>query len=176
MMKIMQANYQQTHIRKSKRRAGSAIAELPPALIMIFFILFFPMIDLMYMALAFGVGWYLNTIELREVACRTPASLGLPFPPDGTYHIIPPGNLPPSDNWQGLMGVSETRPPSPEVAQFPAGGASVVTSKVRTTVSIKPLFLTSFLGSTPIVGHIPGLGAPIVFTYNGTIQQEEPGP
>ncbi len=151
---------------------GANIAELPPALLILFFFFFFPAINILYLSFAFGVGWFLNNIELRSIACHTPTSLGLPYPPTGLYN--PAQNLPESVNWKGLMGVTEDS--APEVAQFPAGGAAVISSQVKTTVSITPLFIMPAFKTMPFFGQIPGLGKPLNLTYVGTIQQEEPGP
>lgn len=52
---------------------GSAIAETGPALFILFIMILFPLIDLLYMGLAFGIVWYLNHLETRELAVRVPA-------------------------------------------------------------------------------------------------------
>lgn len=112
---------------------------------------------------------------MRSVACRRATSLGLPFPPTiGVYTAVT--DLPESVNWKGLMGVTESNPP--EVAQTPLVGNpnSVGTSTVKTTVSIRPLFVLPLLANLPIASQIPGLGKPLLLTYYGSIQQEDQGP
>jgi len=153
-----------------KRANGSQIAELPAALIVLFFVFFYPVLNLLYLVCAFGAGWYLNNIELREVAARVP----LDSSPQSTFK--PVTDLPETLNWKGLMGVTESA--SPQVAQYPlATNPNLVgTSTVQTFVSIKPLFPMPFLTNVPGFCKIPGLGQPITFTYTSTIQQEEQGP
>jgi hypothetical protein len=169
----------QTKLRtKSRQKRGSQIAELPPALLLLFFVFLFPLLNMFYLFGAFVAGWYLNSIELRQVACCLPSSLPpLSNPPDQAFHTVV---LPQSQAWNGLFGVSEDIN-SPQVAQFPPVGAGanpniVAVSKVITTVNIKPLVLMHNIGSLLPLGEIPGLGKPITFTYNGQIEQEEPGP
>ena len=155
---------------------GYQIAELPPALILIFFAFLFPVLNMLYFIGAFAVGWYLNTIELRQVACCLPSSIGLTNPPDQQFHVVV---LPQSQNWNNLFGVSEDVN-SPQVAQFPpttpgSNPNMVDKSIVKTTINVKPFITMHSLGTLLPLGKIPGLGKPITFVYTSSIQQEEPG-
>lgn len=169
----------QSILLKYKRNSrGSQIAELPPSLIILLFVFLFPFMNMLYLVCAFGAGWYLNSIQLREVACNIPADLGLHVPPTGQYQ--PSVFLPQCSQWHGLFGVSQD-PGSPEVAQFASTTPgsdpnAVAVSKVRTTINIAPFVKMQSLGTLLPIGNIPGLGKPITFVYNGEIQQEEPGP
>lgn len=53
-----------------RRRRGSAIAELGPALFMFMIIIFFPLLDVMGMAAQYSVGWYHNHLMLQELPVR----------------------------------------------------------------------------------------------------------
>ena len=177
MIKLTELNSKQLNFRRLRQPTGSQIAELPPALTVLFFLFLLPALNLLYLACAFGVGWFLNNIELRDVSCHTPTSLGLKFPPTGAYQTINSTYaLSESQKWNGLFGVMEDTSVSPQVAQFPVGGSAVTSSKVMTVVNIKPFYSVPYLKNIPILCTIPGLGQPITFTYYGTIQQEEPGP
>ncbi len=178
MTKFNRSPIQAKLYTKSHRQKGSQIAELPPALILLFFVFLFPLINLFYIFSAFAAGWYLNSIELREVACSLPSSI-LPLPanpPDQQFHNLH-GILPQSVNWNGMFGVTEDSN-SPQVAQFPPVGNPniVATSIVKTTVNIKPLIAFQNVGTILPLGNVPGLGKPFTFTYTGQIEQEEPGP
>jgi len=158
----------------TRKNAGYHMAELPPALILLLIAFFFPVLNMLYLVCAFSAGWYLNSMELREVACNVPSAIGLTNPPDKNYHTVV---LPQSHRWNGFFGISEDVN-SPQVAQFPpANNPNIVDrSRVRTTINVQPLIRMRSLGNILPLGDIPGLGKPWVFTYNGEIQQEEPGP
>ncbi len=160
---------------KSRKHNGSQIAEFGPALLLLFFVFFFPIINMFYFFSAFGAAWYLNSIELREVACSLPAAIGLTNPPDGKYHLAV---LPQSQNWKGLFGVAEDKAVSPMVMQTALAGNpnGVGLSTVQTTVTLKPFIRMYSLGNFLDFRKIPGLGANYTFTMQNQIEQEEPGP
>lgn len=137
-----------------------------------------------YLFCAFAAGWYLNSIESRQVACTLPSVLAdgqyQYSPPDQQYHIIDRNALPQSQNWQGLFGATEDIN-SPQVAQFPPVGPGanpnvVGRSRIQTIVKIKPLVAFQNVGTLLPLGNVPGLGQPFTFTYTNEIEQEEPGP
>jgi hypothetical protein len=164
----------QSKFTKYRRAHGHQIAELPPALILLIFVFFFPVMNMLYVVCTFAAGWYLNSMQLREVSINVPSAIGLTNPPDSNYHSV---ILPQSGRWNGFFGISEDVN-SPQVAQFPpANNPNIVDrSRVRTTVNVQPMVRMQSLGSFLPLGEIPGLGRPWVFTYTSETPQEEPGP
>lgn len=65
-------NFQARKRKKTRFCQGSAITETGPAIFILFIMILFPLIDLMYMALAYSIVWYLNHLEVRELAVRVP--------------------------------------------------------------------------------------------------------
>lgn len=164
------------NLTKSKKHKvnGQSMSELPPALLLFFACIFFPFLNLLYICLAWGAGFYLNQIELRQVTFHTPPALGggkngAAYTPV-TYTA---DNLPQSQAWGHLMGVTETE--SPIVTEYPnpinATSPNVYQSAVLTTVSVSPVFAS--FGNVPILSKVPGLGKSIQFTYYSIGKQEE---
>jgi hypothetical protein len=178
MTKFNRFHIQSMLSTRCHKQRGSQIVELPPALLLLFFVLLFPFINMLYLICSFAAGWYLNSMELRQVACHTPSSIGLTNPPDQAYHHVDLSAL--GLSAINLFGVSEDII-SPEVAQFPpiAPGSNpnlVDRSRVRTTINIAPIVKMQNVGSLLPMGEVPGLGKPFTFVYNGEIQQEDQGP
>jgi len=60
---------------KARRKStGGQIAELAPALLILLIIILFPMLDIIYLALGYCAGWYLNHTTVRACATVPPAS------------------------------------------------------------------------------------------------------
>src|ERR1700683_567296 len=112
---------------RNYRRKGSQMAELPPALIILFFVIFFPLLDLLYMCVAIGAGWYLNQIELREVACQIPPPIAAGVT---TIYKPYPTVLPESAKLNSFMGVTEDTTISPTVTQTANANGQVLQSMV----------------------------------------------
>jgi hypothetical protein len=76
-------------------------------------------------------------------------------------------------NCDGVGNVTPTVPPAPATNAVAAAGATpalnVVNCQVVTTLQITPIFVVPFFSS------VPGLGAPVNFTYTGSRPQEEKG-
>ena len=66
-----------THKPRRRNRYGQVISETGPALIVLFILILFPLIDLLYMGLAYGLCYYLNYLEVRELAVRLEAQTDL---------------------------------------------------------------------------------------------------
>jgi len=154
------------------RGKGSTIAELPPALILLLIVMFFPMINLLWLGVGYGAGMYLNMIEAREIVCHPPIEAN---GPSGNF-VTPNYTVIQSQNWNGYMGVAEV-PPSPQVAQFPSAINPVLVgqSTVKTTVTIKPFLKMLYFAKLPFLSKIPGLGKPLTCIYYSTVVQEEQG-
>ncbi len=141
-------------------------------MVILFLIVFFPMINFLWLSVAYGAGWYLNMIEAREVACRPPIESG---GPTGNF-VTPNYTVSQSQNWKGFMGVIEAAG-SPLVAQYASTINPVLIgqSQVQTTVSIKPFMAMPFFEKVPWLSQIPGLGKPWSCVYYSTVVQEEQG-
>ncbi|MBK9142936.1 MAG: hypothetical protein IPM23_10605 [Candidatus Melainabacteria bacterium] len=61
--------------RFRRNREGNQIAELAPALLIIFVLFLFPMMVIIYMGLGFGCGWYLNHMCTRAAALVEEAAM-----------------------------------------------------------------------------------------------------
>ncbi len=132
----------------------------------------FPMLNLVWYSVAYSAGWYLNSIEAREVAVMPPIE---PGGPTGKF-VSPNYTLGQSQKWKSFMHVSE-EPGSPVVAQFAntSNPLLVGQSTVETKVSIKPFLPIPFIAHLPGLSTIPGLGVPVNCTYSTTVVQEEQG-
>lgn len=156
----------------SYRRNGSQLAELPPALMLLFFVILFPLLNLLCLCLSFGAGWYLNQIEMRDIASQIPPAISA----GATNTFTPSPPLSESTNWNGFLGVTE-EPGSPSVTQTADSTTGLVSlSKVTTTVSIRPFIFMCYFRNLPWLSELPGLGRPITFTYTNSIFQEEGQP
>jgi hypothetical protein len=179
-------------MKYSKKRGhkGSSIAEFGPALILILIVFLFPMIDLIYLGIAYAAGWYCNHLVIREVACHNPcdkAAMGLAinsatnaWGASGLSTFIGSPNVTnvvtfiqvtkPVSGGSETIGNTVTFPtavPLPTVV----GNTSTYTGycTVTTTMSIKPFL------SLPWIGDVPGINAPISFTFGDRRPQEEKG-
>src|SRR5437868_1186771 len=55
-----------------RRCTGGAIAETGPALFLLIVLIVIPVMDLLYMGIAYGFAWFLHNTEIRELAVRVP--------------------------------------------------------------------------------------------------------
>jgi len=133
---------------------------MAPALLILFCFILIPMLDMLYLALAYAAGWYCNHLVVREVACRDPAnwataettatqafcSSGL-----GSFLAVAVGN------------VQNSGPPGTFVGNPPTAVTVVTVMTVRPMLPV-PLFMT-----------VPGMNAPVSFRFAATRPQEETG-
>lgn len=145
---------------KGRNRSGSTIAETGPALFLLLIVILFPLIDLMYMGLAFGIVWYLNYLEVRELAVRDPAETSQVLQEvDGVFISQGIGKF------VGLSTAGIAHPlPSKATRQ-----GTPVTVTCTTQATIKP-FLT-----LPFLMPVKGINAPITFSVSSNRIQEELG-
>lgn len=145
---------------KARSVQGSALTETGPAIFILFIMILFPLIDLMYMALAYSIVWYLNHLEVRELAVRVPAETAQCLTDVDTQFLtvglakfvgLVPGNINhPLPNQAVRSGTPET-----------------VTCTTQATV--KPFL------SLPFLFPVPGINQPVVFTVSSSRLQEEEG-
>lgn len=146
---------------------GSAISEFGAAIFLLLVIILFPLINLIYLGAGYAASWYLNNLEVRELAVRNPAqaqtvltevdqtwaSSGLArFVGAGLNDVTHPGGV--------LYDPSSSDPTDTQAFV-----------KLTTQVTVKP-FLHLAL---PLFQDIPGIGAPIKFAFVDRRPQEEKG-
>jgi hypothetical protein len=149
-----------TRRRTRRRQAGSAISEFGPALFLFLIFMFFPVIDVISMGFAYSSATTLNDLQLREAA-RQPKTQVMAM--DGLVQEKIP------EQWKASTLSFLVAPQSNiQTAVSYRAGVGAVYVTLATTVSFRPLLPIPFLNS------IPGLGAPLTLTINGTRPLEDP--
>lgn len=152
-------------LTRSRSGNGSSVLELPSAILILLFFVFFPMLSVIGLGIKYGACASLNGLQLHEAALipRSQATAG-----NGSVcHRIP-------DEWsKGGLGVfvNPTVPPTTEVSyrdgeKTATGVDKLVT--VKTTVSLPPFV------ALPFLPNIPGLSAPLSVTIEGERPLENP--
>ena len=147
---------------RGRKSSGHEFAEFAPALFILLVCIVPPMLDLLYLGIAYAAGWYLNHLQCREVACAPPAR---------SSDALARARI----AWEAST-----------LARFVKGreAGSVVTPKdvnpnddnvIPDTISVRTDVLIQPFLQIPFMGSIPGIGAPITFTYNSERTQEERG-
>jgi hypothetical protein len=163
---------------KARRKSnGGQIAELAPALLILFLVILFPMVDLLYLSIGYCAGWYLNQMTAKACA-TTPITTINPTTAD-----YAPAAAAMKSAWEGsglaaFTGAVVVQNDGSSVAF----GSSVDREtgnpmrfvQVDTQVQIKP-FLS--LGGLPFMAalNIDGLTRPITFRYRDNRPAEETG-
>lgn len=134
-----------------RNRKGSAMAELGPALFLLFIFFFFPMLDLVALTTSYCCLFTLNDIQTREASMMT--RLQAQSPEGIVVKAIP-------EQWVNngigrFVGVNKA--PKTEVS-YRSGGVADKHVFVATTATVTPLL------TIPFFPGVPGLGAPIDFT------------
>ena len=139
---------------------GSAITETAPALFLLLLVILFPLIDLLYMGLAFGLVWYLNHLEVRELAVRVPT--------ETTQILTDIDALYTSTGFGKFIGLTPAR------IQHPLSGGAVYGGTPLTVTCTTVATINPFL-NIPFVIPVSGLNQPATFTVTSTRLQEEEG-
>jgi hypothetical protein len=149
-------------MQRKRSPKGSAISEFGPALMVLFLVTLFPMINLIYLAAGYAAAWYLNHMESRELAVRAPAQASRVLE-DVDKQFIDSG-LAKFIKLQStkIQHTGPTYEPSTEKPEFVA---------LTTGVEIPPFFTVG----VPGLDKVPGVGAPITFTATARRSQEEKG-
>ena len=151
-------------LRRNKR--GQVISETGPALFVLFVMILFPLLDLLYMGLAFGIVWYLNYLEVRELAVRIPEETAQVIQEvDGNYVTTGLGRF------VGLSTASITHPITGQASRDPVAPPPEEPQYVTCTTQAQ---VNPFL-NLPFVIPVAGINAPVVFTVTSTRLQEERG-
>ncbi len=144
--------------RFRRNNNGSAITETGPALFLLLIIILFPLIDLIYMGLAFGIVWYLNHLEVRELALRVPS--------ESTQVLTDIDRLFVNQGLGRFVGMTFPNISHPGGAQ--RGGTPVMVT-CTTNVTVLPFM------SIPFLFPVSGINAPVNFVVTSTRLQEEEG-
>jgi hypothetical protein len=167
-----------------RRRKGQALAEFGPAGFIILVVIMYPMIDFLYMSVAYCYGWYCNHLVVRNVATVDPtnaAAVGT-----AVSNAV--------NAWGGsgmgatiLGGLARTNPQNQIVfllidnasnavtgnsgvpAPAPTTTTSVGYAQVTTQITVYPFL------PIPWMGTCQGINAPITFNYQDQRPQEEKG-
>ncbi len=161
---------------KFKRKTrGGQIAELAPALLILFVIILFPMMDIIYLGLGYCAGWYLNHMTAR--ACSTVS------PPSKDAAAFPAAITAMNNAWasSSLSGFTGAAIASNTARAVDFGstvdretGFPMQYVEVNTQVRVNPFFS---LASVPFLNslNIDGLTRPITFNYIDKRPMEETG-
>lgn len=157
--------------RRRRKSTGGQIAELAPALLLLFIVILFPMLDIMYLGLGYCAGWYLNQMTAR--ACATVA------PAEYTTACTNMNNSWSGSSFANFTGASVIKNKADPVdfkgtAVDRETGESMKFVLVNTQVQVNPFFS---LASVPFLNtlNIDGLTRPITFNYIDKRPQEETG-
>jgi len=154
--------------KKLRTCTGSAISEFGPALFLLLVIIFFPMLDLMAIGFQYGLGYYCNSTVCREMSVRTAADIS-PGSPSSTVATQVFNNIN-STGITSFLGItsqnqlSSTATFIPATAPTPGQPPQMVLC--TTTMTVSPFI------SVPWFQPIPGLNAPMTFTFASSRQRE----
>ncbi len=154
---------------KSRRQSGNVIAETPPALFILFIVIFVPMLSLIALGVKYGVCYSLNVMQSNEAALIPASKAGSD---SGPIRL----GIPKSWKDSGMGAFVDLNQPLPTtVLRYEKGamGANGVQEQfvyVSTTFQLRP-FITN--DNAPFA-NVPGLTAPLNFTIESSRPLENP--
>lgn len=142
----------------TRRISGSATIEFTVAIGIVFLLLLLPGLDLLFMGFTYGTGWMLNTAQLRQAAMVKKSVV------DAEMQAI-------TDNWEAtgpgqFVNKGQTKPTAKVEYKSRSGGDFTV--RVTTTV------VSNSMMAIPFFSSVPGLGAPINYSFTGERLMENP--
>jgi len=148
-----------------KPTGGSEMAEMGPAVLVIFVIILVPMLDILYLGLAYASGWYANHLSVREVAVRKPvqyqaagdSALGA-WQASGLAAFIHASNV-----------VNTVTFEDAGANPVPATSTAIAYCLVKTSMQIQPFL------PIPFLTQVAGINAPVSFAFSAQRPQEEKG-
>lgn len=154
--------------RSLKRGRGSAITEFGPAMFVLLIVFFFPMLNLIALALSYTDCLYLNYLLLRQAGLERTLVIDSSgkLVPDYTCSTDPNGSLNRIITaWQanglGQFASTGSMPKQTIYIVLAEGTPSVKYVHLNLSVDVKPFLPVPF----PIA--VPGLNAPVTFNYSG---------
>lgn len=141
---------------RRRRTSGSAIMETGPALYVFLLLIFFPMVDLLFMGVDFCGSWYMNHLVVRELALRKKSEW-----PNAISQVVTPFTNAGVGQFMHITGSSHV----PVNIGQPTDGERM---KVQcdSTVTCAPFL------QLPIPGSIPGLSGPVTFRFSSERPRE----
>jgi hypothetical protein len=140
-----------------RRKKGSSLSELGPAVAVLFFALFIPLVNLVSLG-----GKYYACAVLNDLQCRKAVLLpkSQAIDPDG------PIALEAVQNWQSSAMGAFVHPEETPLTDVSYGEDGTV--YVRSTFKVMPLL------AMPMFGAIPAIGGPVTFTIASSKLIEDP--
>lgn len=138
------------------RRKGSSISEFGPAMFVFLIAIFFPMIDLLGLAMGYGICWYINYKISNQVA-RSRQAQATTIADEVVGSVMRTGFASFLKLQQGDIKVA---------APVFDNNAAPPTVQVTTEVTTKPFL------SIPFWKAVPGLNAPVTFSISSQLTRE----
>lgn len=156
-------------IGQRRNQSGNVIAETPPALFILFIVIFVPMLSLIALGVKYGVCYSLNVMQSNEAAL-IPASKATSD--SGPIRLSIP------KNWKesgvgAFVDLNQELPTTVlryEKGQMGANGVQEQFVYVTTTFQLRP-FISN---DNPPFSNVPGLTAPLNFTIESSRPLENP--
>lgn len=153
-------------MRRRRGENGSQIAEFGPALALFILLIIFPLINLAYVACAYGSSWFLNHRIVRELALTNP----------NDEKAVQAAESRVGESWAstgiaGLIGITQSnyseKVTNKDLTYTPTTNPNFVS--LTSEVKVRPLFLM------PAFASVPGLGADMTFVFTEEQPLEEKG-
>jgi hypothetical protein len=151
---------------RTRKANGSTMAETGPAIMILFMFLFFPLVNILAMSVAYGSCFTLNDVQCREAATLPKTQA------ENAGGIIKKQIV---EQWKhtGLGAFVQSQgDPKTNLAYFAGAkdgnGSQDQYVEVTTTVTARP-FVT-----VPFFFPVPGMSAPVTFTISNRRMVENP--
>jgi hypothetical protein len=144
--------------KRRKARGASQIAELAPALLILFLLILFPLLDILYLAIAYTGGWYLNHMTSRACAMAATADWATTINQQKGAWLTSP-----FATFCGATVLTNT------AVAGTYGGSGDPFVQVETRVQIRPFVTVPLL----VALDIEGVSKPAVFRYIDKRPREE---
>lgn len=148
---------------KPRRAKGSTITETGPALLVLFILIFFPMLDLVQMGAAYAMSLSYHDYMIREIACRKPTDA------DRATAVTRVQSEFTSSNFFNYLKASLPGGASSVQATYLPDATNPTSVRVSTRVQVLPFIVI------PFIPAVPGLSAPLEFNFSTERPQEEKG-
>lgn len=150
----------------SHRKHGSAMAELPLAMMVLLILLFFPSLDLLFLGIVYNAGSTLNDLQLRQASMSRYQAAQSPTGP--VKHLIP-------EAWKS-SGIGKFAKLDGEIDTAVSYSNGIVDEnglqekyvRVTTKMSVNPFL------KIPLPVGVPGLNAPAGLTFSAERPMEDP--
>jgi hypothetical protein len=146
-----------TRRKGQRKQTGTLIAELGPALWLLFIGIFFPLLDLINLGFIYGSGFTLNNLQARQCAVLPKSEA---IDPAGAVKFGIPQDWQNSGLGKFVKLVSD---PQTTVTYTPgtteSSGVQDINVQVSTTIVVSPFVQAEF------IPDVPGLTAPFTFKF-----------